>query len=632
MITVTEVFLLQNRKSSLPTLRRITMKKAALLCVMFSALLLLLCGAARGQDLSPSGGGSGDLDITSEHVRGEIVVDLKDGVPESAIQEMVRSQHIPLHYNSPVSKRARLMVANVGEENMKSVLGFLSHDPRVESAEPNYVYYALAEKSSSYPNDPLYKYQWHMEKIKVRGAWKYTTGANVIVAVIDTGVAYEDYKSFHRLEDLAQTKFVSPYNFVSRGTHANDDHAHGSHVAGTIAQSTNNGKGVAGIAFNASIMPLKVLSSSGMGRTSDIADAIKYAADNGAKVINMSLGGRMSSITMEEACRYAYNKGVTIVCAAGNEKSENISYPAAYKECIAVSSIRDDDQLAWYSNRGKNIDIAAPGGDTNVDQNGDGYKDGVLQNTIKIRNPEQEDYLLFQGTSMASPHVAGVAALIVSLGYSNPKVVEQILKKSARTKGIDDLKKGYGAGILDAEKAVYLAGFIDGLAKLLCAFMMTGLLLFWFRGAADETRMIISPLFVSGLIVGACGFFFLPSMGLDNLPWKHILLRGFPQWDIAVLGAQFHGNVLFYSALFPFVATFLFFGSRLLRVVAAGFSTGVAAHLAFTLVVRPAEIQFIPSIFFIDRLWLFANCILCLYFAYMLFRLYSGRAVKGEEL
>lgn len=608
------------------------MKSAALLCVMFSAFLLLFATPVQCQDLSPSAYGGETLDITSDHVKGEIVVDLKDGISESAIQELVRSQHIPLHYNSPFSKKSRLMIANVGEDNMKSVLGFLSHDPRVESAEPNYIYYAFDEKTSSYPNDPLYKYQWHMEKIKVRGAWKYTTGANVVVAVIDTGVAYEDYKNFHRLEDLALTKFVSPYNFVSRGTHANDDHAHGSHVAGTIAQSTNNGKGVAGIAFNASIMPLKVLSSSGMGRTSDIADAIKYAADNGAKVINMSLGGSMSSVTMEDACKYAYNKGVTIVCAAGNSKSETISYPAAYKECIAVSAIRDDDQLTFYTNRGKNIDIAAPGGDLNVDQNGDGYKDGVLQNTIKIKNPEGEDYLLFQGTSMASPHVAGVAALIVSLGYSNPKVVEQILKKSARTKGIDDLKKGYGAGILDAEKAVYLAGFIDGLVKLLCAFAMTGLLLFWFRGAPEDTRRVLSPLFFTGLIIGSCGLFFLPSMGIENIPWKHILLRGFPQWDIAVLGAQFHGNVLFYSALFPFIATFLFFGNRLLRVITAGFATGVAAHLAFTLIVRPAEIQFIPSFLFIDRIWLFINCILCLYFAYMLLSLFSDRMRKGEEL
>jgi len=146
----------------------------------------------------------------------------------------------------------------------------------------------------------------------------------------------------------------------------------------------------------------------------------------------------------------------------------------------------------------------------NVDQNGDGYKDGVLQNTIKIRNPEEEDYLLFQGTSMASPHVAGVAALIVSLGYNNPSVVEAILKKSARKEGLGDLKRGYGAGILDAEKAVHIAGFVDGFVKLILALMMMLFLLHTMRGIPGTSYAIISPFFLSGLIVGSCGLFFLP--------------------------------------------------------------------------------------------------------------------------
>jgi serine protease len=569
------------------------------------------------------------LDTVSDHVRGEVVIDVKDSLPDTELTAMENQYGIHLEYNSPKAEKYHLMVCQVGEAGMSSLITRLRRDSRVESAEPNYVYQALNE-----PNDPLYRYQWHMKKIKIDKAWKQATGKNVVVAVIDTGVAYEDYKNFHRLQDLEKTQFVSPYNFVSRHDHANDDHAHGSHVAGTIAQTTNNKKGVAGIAFDCKIMPLKVLSGSGMGRVSDIADAIKYAADNGARVINMSLGGRMSSSTMENACRYAYHKGVTIVCAAGNDNSERVSYPAAYKECIAVSAVRDDDQLTFYSNRGKDIDIAAPGGDMRVDQNGDGYMDGVLQNTIKIRNPEEEDYILFQGTSMAAPHVAGVAALIVSLGYNNPSVVEAILKKSARKEGLGDLTRGYGAGILDAEKAVYAAGFLDGLIKLVLGFMLMLLLLYAMKGIPGSPYAIISPFFLTGMLIGSCGLFFLPSLGISGIPFKEILLCGFPQWDLSLLGTAFHGNVLFYSAFFPFIVCFLFFGNRFLRGIAVGFSTGVAAHLSFWLIIRPAEIQFIPGFLFLDRIWLLVNIILCLYLSYMFISLVpdkSDAALPGES-
>lgn len=549
-----------------------------------------------------------------DHVNGELIVDFTDNVTYEKIKSVMNQYGIKLKYNSPFSEKYKLMICDVEEKKLKPLIKTLSRLDEIEYVEPNFIYNAY-----TMPNDPLYKYQWHMEKINVRSAWKYTTGENVIVAVIDTGVAYEDYKNCHRLEDLELTKFVSPYNFVSKNTHANDDHAHGSHVAGTIAQSTFNKKGVAGIAYNARIMPLKVLNASGMGRVSDISDAIRYAADHGAKVINMSLGGRMGSNAMESACKYAYNKGVTIVCAAGNEKSERISYPAAYKECIAVSAIRDDDQIAFYSNRGKDIDIAAPGGDLNVDQNGDGYKDGVLQNTIKIKNPEEEDYLLFQGTSMASPHVAGVAALIVSLGYSNPSVVKAILQKSARKKGIDDLKIGYGAGILDAKKAVHLTAYIDGFIKLVFAFLVLFFLLISFRGrhTLPASGIIISPPSLVGLILGSCGLFFLPSIGIENIPLKNILLRGFPQWDIAIFGAEFHGNILFYSAFFPLILSFLFFPNNILRKMAIGFSSGVASHLLFYFIFRPSEIQFIPGFLFLDRIWLLLNIILCLYLSYI---------------
>ena len=176
------------------------------------------------------------------------------------------------------------------------------------------------------PNDPFYKYQWHLDNpvyggIEAEEAWNTSTGSGVTVAVIDTGVAYENYteknrrNKYYRAPDLAVTLFAPGYDFVNKDTHPNDDEGHGTHVTGTIAQSTNNGVGVAGVAHKARIMPIKVLNKNGSGTYADIALGVRFATDNGAKVINMSLGGSAKASYLEEALAYAYGKGVTIVAA-----------------------------------------------------------------------------------------------------------------------------------------------------------------------------------------------------------------------------------------------------------------------------------------------------------------------------
>jgi len=176
-----------------------------------------------------------------------------------------------------------------------------------------------------------------------------------------------------------------------------------------------------------------VLSGSGSGSVAGIADAIRFAADHGAKVINMSLGGAFPSKVLKKAVAYAHGKGVTVVCAAGNESRGQVGYPAAYPGAIAVSATQADEATTFYSNYGKDIDIAAPGGDTTDGKGNRNNPDGgVLQNTIEVQKPEREGYFAFMGTSMASPHVAGLAALIVGEGVTNPDEVEQILKDSAR--------------------------------------------------------------------------------------------------------------------------------------------------------------------------------------------------------
>lgn len=302
------------------------------------------------------------------------------------------------------------------------------------------------------PNDPMFEHQWNFQMIEAPKAWENSKqGEGVIVAVIDTGVAYKDHGEYKALEDLNQTKFVKGKTFTQGLPDGLDDHAHGSHVAGTIAQSTNNSIGVTGIAPKATIMPLKVLASWGGGTTEGIASAIRYAADNGAHVINMSLGGPSYSKIMEDAVNYAHEKGVVVICAAGNESSSFVGYPAGYENCLAVSAVDKDKNPAWYTNFGDDISVAAPGGDTRRHA-----YDGILQNTLDPRRKGEQGYFGFQGTSMAAPHAAGVAALIVGEGVSDNAKVWEILEESA-IRPSPSGEEHYGAGIINANDAVMMA-------------------------------------------------------------------------------------------------------------------------------------------------------------------------------
>ncbi len=601
----------------------------------------------------------------------DILLDLRDDVDAETIAAIEAQYGLTLTLVSDESYDERFYRAHVAPHRRDAVLSELAHHPVVEIAEPDALFYLPAmtaagdtasgpsahwgiseqvtlgdsdlasdPQNPGFPNDPMYKYQWHMRQIGMPEAWKLADGDGVTVAVIDTGVAYENRDRFHLVPDLDGVEFVHPYNFVSNNNQADDDHGHGTHVAGTIAQMTNNGIGVTGIALKVKIMPLKVLSGSGSGSVGGIADAIRFAADNGAQVINMSLGGRFPSRVLKKAVQYAHDQGVTVVCAAGNDGRGSVSYPAAYPGAVAVSATQYDESITFYSNYGDPIDIAAPGGNTRVDQNDDGMPDGVLQNTIEIGNPTANGYFPFMGTSMASPHAAGVAALIVGEGITDPTAVEDILESSARApEGQQFDKRKYGAGIIDAPSAVLKARGETGGWQLLLGLLMASALAGSLRRRNLLTRTL-GPSYLTGVLFGASGLFFVPylihsatgligmtgltdsttALGAILVPILDILTRGIPSWDVTLLGPAGHGNALFFSALIPLGLALALYGFRRLRPLVAGMAVGVAAHLAFHAAVRLTDILYVPNVLMLDELWLAANAAISLALAALILR------------
>ncbi|MBX3216580.1 MAG: S8 family serine peptidase, partial [Labilithrix sp.] len=264
-------------------------KRALLVASSSLALVLALPGHAAADTLWPPI--LRDVAPTSEGVTasvgdvipGEIVVDVKDSLSDAEIQDLANEFHITLRDNSPgVKDDGNVTIADVPQDRVAELVARLSADPRVEAAEP-----AGVAKMLWTPNDPKYGEQWHMKRAGAESAWEYACGQGVTVSVVDTGIACYDAEGFMKGTDLAGTTCVAGYNFVGKNEIAADDQGHGTHVAGTIAQTTNNGVGVAGLAHCAKLMPVKVLSARGWGTMADVAEGIRWSADHGAQVINL---------------------------------------------------------------------------------------------------------------------------------------------------------------------------------------------------------------------------------------------------------------------------------------------------------------------------------------------------------
>lgn len=302
-------------------------------------------------------------------------------------------------------------------------------NPNVEFAEVDGLWEAVHDTGETFiPNDIYFNaYQWNMNITESTDAWYVTKGSNVVkIAILDTGI-----KSNH--EDISP-KVVLKKNFTNSKT-VEDKNGHGTHVAAIASARTGNGKGVAGVGYNCVLMNGKVLNDSGSGSWSGIANGIIWAADNGAKVINMSLGGSSGSSTVQSAINYAWNKGVVIVAAAGNEGISSPSYPAYYSNVIAVAATDENDNIASFSNYGTWVDVAAPGVD-------------ILSAYIRYNPP----YVFLSGTSMASPHVAGLAGLLASQGRSNVNI-RAAIENTTDNIGLYSIANGQ-KGRINAHKAV----------------------------------------------------------------------------------------------------------------------------------------------------------------------------------
>ena len=333
------------------------------------------------------------------------------------------------------------------------IFAFESSEPRGEILETLYaidqvewVEPDVTETVLGVPDDPYYGYQWHLHQLGLETVWDSTDGSGVTVAVLDTGVSAgtDGYRSLLVGIDL-----------VTADGDATDEYGHGTHVAGTIAQASNNGVGVAGVAPGANILPVRVLDAAGYGYASRPAQGIIWAADNGAHVINMSLGSAGHSQTREAACDYAYDAGVVVVASSGNDSyTDFVCYPAANDSVIAVGATDFNREVSYYSNQGAELELAAPGGDATVDNNGDGLADGVLQEAFLVPYDIPWGYVPLQGTSMAAPHVSGVAALLYASGGGSSSEIREALTASAVDLGVTGRDTVYGYGLVDATAAL----------------------------------------------------------------------------------------------------------------------------------------------------------------------------------
>jgi serine protease len=460
-----------HRPPPMPFLPRLPRRSAAVALLAASAALAAYAGAATAAE-------------PPAYAPGEVVVGYAPSAGGAAAREAVAAS-VGASVGGAAAPRTRVLHVTPGR--VRATVARLRRTPGVAFAAPNPIAHASRARASQtvpLPDDPgltgypggLAALQWNFFGpfgVNALEAWanvigRAPGGRGVRIAVLDTGVAYRNLGRFRRSPDFAGTTFVAPYDFVDDSRFPVDRNGHGTHVAGTIAESTDNELAVTGLAWGATIMPVRVLDARGYGDATTIAKGIRYAVRHRAQVINMSLEFSTSVRAAEipditAALRFAYNRGVVVVGSSGNEGEARIAYPARTGNVISVGATTDDGCLADFSNDGFGLDLVAPGGGDDADlandvnchagrQGGDIYQMTYTSSVARFGLPSGYD-----GTSMAAPHVAAVAVLVIAsrvLGAApTPGQVECRLKATARGLGIPAPNRIYGYGLVDAGAA-----------------------------------------------------------------------------------------------------------------------------------------------------------------------------------
>jgi serine protease len=420
--------------------------------------------------------------LGADYVPGEVVVGYAGGATPAKV--MAVDARAGVRETAVSAPGGVKVVRTRSGETVSEAAARLRHEPGVAYAVPNYI----AHEATAWIPDDVGKahmhggwelMQWNFlatDGVDAPDAWGNLIadgrpgGKGVVVAVLDTGIAYRDWHKYRESPDFTGTRFIDPYDFVARTRFPLDRNGHGTLVAGTIAEATNNGLGLTGLAYGATIMPVRVLDASGAGDAATISAGIVYAVKHGAQVINLSLqfsvgigAGEIPDII--NAIHYAWERGVVVVAAAGNDGVSQLAYPARDSEAISVGASTEDRCLAVYSNSGAGIDLVAPGGgdDANIPSDPDCNPDANLPDIYQMTllNPAQPWRFGYpggyEGPSMAAPHVSATAALVIASGvigpHPTPDQIEARLKATAEPLGTPSPNRQFGYGLIDAGAA-----------------------------------------------------------------------------------------------------------------------------------------------------------------------------------
>lgn len=506
-----------------------------------------------------------------------VVIDQIDSVSDAgknALYHELQAKFPSLTWRaSSLESETKIEVASVDSEDADALISYLASDSRIQNVEPEMVYTATGILNLAHPNDPLYDKQWNMQAVEAEKAWGYTQGMGVTVAVVDTGIDCS-------LKDLEGTSCSYGLNAFDGTMNSVDRQSHGSHCAGTIAQTTNNGYGVAGMASKVNLMAVKVLSDSGSGTNQSVADGIRWAADNGAQVISMSLGGSGRSGVIEDAVKHAISKGVILVAANGNDGGR-IGYPAGYDGVLAIAASGPDGKEAKFTSRGPETFLAAPGVD-------------IVQETVCVgqgrgcKEGEKSAFLSYSGTSMATPGISASVAALISLGVTDPEAIKSRLKSSAIKNDYTSANPnlfGTDGGILNVGNAVEAESRYQAIVRGLFLVVLS-----WFAYRKTKAKKSLLKFYLPAMLVGV-GLFFVPYLVSFPHPVVQALTR--PLVELTSLySTKLTGFLVLANVAIPAALLVASWHLKSLRTVVAGVSTGVAAYLGGLLWMKNMALPF----------------------------------------